>query len=1046
MRMLPKAFLTQKNQPNLVKITTKFLSIFICIRTLIESIQYRYPISNQVLAQWYIFKKSMPFFLKFKLRLLHKIPNKCCLLILLFCASMQLSAQVTPLEASQYSAQFDQILNSEVADSDKFQFLLDNINKIDPYYSNLPFTYINRGIALATAKNEIEWRGELYCKLGDLYGDLSKKDSAEVKHELALLDFKEVQNSQRILDTHHTLSQTYGSNDRMDKALEHAYATIAICEKTGNKNELARANLNIAGTLYNLNEAKRAVPFAKKSLAIYKENNDPSGQVTAATCLALYYTDSLDLALDYLDKSSNIIKNDPQLNNASAWIHYYCNRISLSKRMKDYEKVAHDLNLVDSLSADGRDLNMQQYLDFNKAVNAHDFERYEASKKLLLKNINDSLASINPYLTYNYEYLTNNYIKLNRWDSAYHYHMVIHDMENKEKIHESKQTMEALKTQYETEKKEATILAQNQRITQQRIIQWLAIGFAALLGLLLFQSIKNAKIKNRANKRLQELDTLKTKLYANITHEFRTPLTIIGGMATQVQENPEKWLDQGLVMIQRNTNRLLDLVNQMLDLSKLKSGKLSLQNQQSNLISYLKYIVESIHSFAESNKIQIHFHSEVEELMMDYDAERIQQIMVNLLSNAVKFTPEAGHVYVFVNTIPKKDSPQKTQMLQVKVKDTGIGISENQLPFIFDRFHQVDDSTTRANEGTGIGLALVKELVKLMEGDISVKNNSDKQQREKGTEFTLLLPISNVAPKIQTVLSVSKYERINISSLKDKITLLEKEESELLLDTNKPSVLIVEDNHDVVTYITSCLQDQYDIMVANNGEEGINFAIENIPDLIITDVMMPIKDGYEVCKTLKTDQHTSHIPIIMLTAKADMESKMEGLRKGADAYLAKPFHKKELLLRIKKLVELRKKLQQHYLSIAASTQPLPPTKDQPEIPAADSQFVHELKAIVELYLSDVELNVEKICTELKMSQSQLYRKTSALTGLSPNKFIRFIRLNKAKVMLKNPDINISEAAYNTGFNDPSYFGRVFKKEFGITPLQWKESNVTIGFR
>ena len=236
----------------------------------------------------------------------------------------------------------------------------------------------------------------------------------------------------------------------------------------------------------------------------------------------------------------------------------------------------------------------------------------------------------------------------------------------------------------------------------------------------------------------------KNHLYTNISHEFRTPLTVISGMTDQMEENPKEWYSEGLSMIRRNTNRLLELVNQMLDLTKLESGKTLLHNQQGDILTYLKYIVESIHSFAESKKIQVHFHEEGEELMMDFDPEKIQQIMTNLLSNAVKFTPSEGHIYVHVRAVAEKDSPQKGSMLQIKVKNTGAGIPEDHLPYIFDRFYQVDDSSTRAREGSGIGLALVKELVKLMNGKISVKSKKGKE-----TDFTILLPIQNIAQEFQ---------------------------------------------------------------------------------------------------------------------------------------------------------------------------------------------------------------------------------------------------------------------------------------------------------
>ena len=567
---------------------------------------------------------------------------------------------------------------------------------------------------------------------------------------------------------------------------------------------------------------------------------------------------------------------------------------------------------------------------------------------------------------------------------------------------------------------------------------WWAYSMYFLAGMALIYSIYRFQLKRNLHQaeagRLKELDAVKNRLYTNITHEFRTPLTVISGMTDQMEENPKDWFREGLSMIRRNTNRLLELVNQILDLTKLESGKMSLHNQQGDIITYLKYLVESIHSFAESKKIQVHFHEEGGSLIMDFDPEKVQQIMTNLLSNAVKFTPAEGHIHVLVRAVAEKESPEKGSLLQIKVKNTGAGIPEDQLPYVFDRFYQVDDSTTRVGEGSGIGLALVKELVKLMKGDISVRSKVGKE-----TEFTVLLPISNVAPEGQTPAPTFQYEAAGLAGVNDAniSTSSEKEASETMLAVTKPMVLLVEDNPDVVAYTASCLQGQYNIQVGKDGQEGLDIALENIPDLIITDVMMPVKDGFEVCHTLKTDDRTSHIPIIMLTAKADMESKITGLEQGADAYLAKPFHKKELLARIKNLLELRENLQKHYLSIAGSNAPENSTVDTPQAPAKENQFVLKLREVVEAHLEDFDFTVEQFCHEVAMSHSQLLRKITALTGLTPNQFIRHIRLHKAKLLLQDPETSIHEVAYSTGFKDPAYFSRVFKKEFGVTPQEWK---------
>jgi signal transduction histidine kinase/DNA-binding response OmpR family regulator/ligand-binding sensor domain-containing protein len=553
--------------------------------------------------------------------------------------------------------------------------------------------------------------------------------------------------------------------------------------------------------------------------------------------------------------------------------------------------------------------------------------------------------------------------------------------------------------------------------------------------------VNKAKLQNQLNfeqqeaKRVKELDAVKTQLYTNITHEFRTPLTVILGMAQQVKNKPAEHFDNGMNMIIRNGENLLKLVNEMLDLSKLESGKMELHLMQGDVIHFLRYMVESFQSLAESQKKQFHFLSEIDSLHVGYDGEKLRQIVTNLLSNALKFTPEKGNVYISIAADTMADKAIAT--LIIKVKDTGIGIPESQLEHIFERFHQLDNSHTRKAEGTGIGLALTKELVKLMNGDIVVK--SPPTGANKGAEFTVTVQLQKV--NTQDLAVVYNFEENGFSSntsINNQLLITEN------TDTQKSLILLVEDNADVVAYTASCLPD-YRLAVGKDGKEGFEIATEIIPDLIITDVMMPYVDGFELCRMLRADERTSHVPIIMLTAKADIESKLEGLERGADVYLEKPFHKDELLLRIKKLLELRKKLQQFYVrqaginivpeieikeTITPSEKPLP-------IEPIENEFVKKVREAVEAHLEDVNFSVEQLCKHIFMSHSQLHRKLDALTGYSPNKFIRIIRLNKAKELLKDSSTSIASIALDCGYNDAGYFARVFKQEYGVTPQEWR---------
>jgi CheY-like chemotaxis protein/AraC-like DNA-binding protein len=345
-------------------------------------------------------------------------------------------------------------------------------------------------------------------------------------------------------------------------------------------------------------------------------------------------------------------------------------------------------------------------------------------------------------------------------------------------------------------------------------------------------------------------------------------------------------------------------------------------------------------------------------------------------------------------------------------------------------------------EGTGIGLSLTRELVKLMEGEITVK--SPPTGSNKGSEFTVSIPVKK-ATAAETDFNYSVLNDEHEPKIKDTIA----QRNEIALEpavNGKALILLVEDNADVVAYTASCLP-EYRLAVGKDGREGFEIATEIIPDLIITDIMMPFVDGFEMCRRLRKDERTSHIPIIMLTAKADIESRIEGLEQGADAYLEKPFHKEELLVRIKKLLELRRSLQQLYIKRAGlavmNAEPTSTVAGElvPALNEIEDEFVKKIRQAVEEHLFDFNFSVEQLCKYVFMSHSQLHRKLDALTGYSPNKFIRIIRLNKAKDLLRNSSDSIASIALDCGYNDPGYFARVFKQEYNVTPQEWRGNKI-----
>ncbi len=546
--------------------------------------------------------------------------------------------------------------------------------------------------------------------------------------------------------------------------------------------------------------------------------------------------------------------------------------------------------------------------------------------------------------------------------------------------------------------------------------------------------------KQLRTEKLEELDQLKTKLYTNITHEFRTPLTVILGVnnelletskALNIPESKKEAFFHNQHLIQRNSENLLTLVNQLLDLSKADNQELSLDFIQGDILPFLNYLTESFFSKAKEKNIRLVFYTELDSLVMDYDEQQMQHIIYNLLSNALKFTEGNGKIVVHASIL----GTEAKHHLQLKVSDNGIGIAPEKLPYIFDRFYQVDDSHTRQNDGSGIGLSLTKEIINFMDGEITVKS-----KKGEGTVFTVRLPITNNATSQTEPRFLPKVNQIEIQSLTDS----KQNQSSILNNDlnpseNKPRILIVEDNNDVSDYLKQILLTTYHISQASNGELGISKAFDIVPDLIICDVMMPIKDGYELTQILKEDTRTSHIPIILLTAKATQVDKLQGLKQGADAYLYKPFNKEELLIRVERLLANREALRHFYISTFSGdlSENRPQSVHREE---KEEQFLLQLKQFIEDDLQNERLNAAYLSAKIGVSQSQLYKKLKALIGETPNTLIRNIRLQKSLTLLQDTELNISEIAYELGFSNPSYFSKSFHKKYGKSPIVFRKDS------
>jgi len=563
--------------------------------------------------------------------------------------------------------------------------------------------------------------------------------------------------------------------------------------------------------------------------------------------------------------------------------------------------------------------------------------------------------------------------------------------------------------------------AESKKTKNQRVFLGIGLLVSVVFALALFNRFKAVSQQKvlveqakeellLAHQKLEELDVAKSRFFTNLSHELRTPLTVIRGMATELRENPNEVGRNGADMIFRNSESLLQLVNQMLDLRKLESGELRVNLVQGDIVAHIAYVFNSLESLAAAKQIQMTFESSPESVVMDFDEGKMKVIVSNLVSNAIKYTPKDGHISCSINEhVANKE-------LWLKISDTGLGIPQHAISKIFDRFYQIDEEERKAIEGTGIGLTLTKELVTLLEGEIQVESKEGE-----GSTFIVKLPVRNRGE----ALTSTPAPEVSVSA----------EVVAEPMEAGGTRLLVVEDNVDVAAYLKTVLENSYELTFANNGQMGFDLAIDNVPDLILSDVMMPLKNGFELCNDLKGHELTSHIPVVLLTARADMDSRITGLEKGADAYLSKPIDKRELELVLKNLFESRKRMQERYSTVAA-----PPNDQQEEGDnLMEDAFLRKIWHAVEANLEDANFKVPQLCKSVGVSRSQLHQKIKALTGKSITHYVRGIKIAKAKELLEDGSMNISEISYALGFSEPAYFSKVFQAETGKSPSDFRQS-------
>ena len=604
-----------------------------------------------------------------------------------------------------------------------------------------------------------------------------------------------------------------------------------------------------------------------------------------------------------------------------------------------------------------------------------------------------------------------------------------------------------LTTQQKEVERQQSLLAEQRRLyNNQRTFLYILISSLALvitLGGLAFYSLRenrkinkklqaqNEEISDQRNQlvemsaKAQAANEAKVNFFTNISHEFRTPLTLILGPLEGLLTNAKTQsnIHSSLILIQKNVIRLLRLVNQLMDFRKIEVDKMQLRASENDLILFVSEIIQSYKSIAQERGIDLRLITNERQLLAWFDVTMIDKVIFNLLSNAFKFTNDNGFVHIYIT----RDEGENKAI--IKVEDNGVGMAPDAVAHSFEVFYQGEFENYK---GSGLGLALSKNLIQLHKGTITVKS-----EKWKGTTFEIKLPLGNAHLSEEEMTEshsmpwvIYEQEKIYTTDLhREKLELIEEEGFKKQKDF---TILVIEDHQDLRRFVATKLKEEYEVLEADNGQTAVQVAFDHIPDLIICDVVIPGKDGMALTNLFKNDIRTSHIPIILLTAKTSIDQQIEGMRSMADAYITKPFNIQFLVETVKSLFANRARLKEHF------TGEMPSNLKTQTVSKLDRKFINEFYAMVESNISNEAFSVEDICTALGISRVQLYRKIKALLNININDYILNTRLQKAKYLLQHEDLSIGEIAYKVGFSSPAYFSTVFKSKFGVTPKGFKE--------
>ena len=938
-------------------------------------------------------------------------------------------------------------LKGEMKEAEKYYKKAINLYTRSPYLKDLAITLNNYGIALEAER---------------------KYKEAFIHYDSALRVFTSIQDTAWMADTYLNLAIFYWYQSNFKESFLSYNQSLELFELAGDSNSIAMVHANLSIIQKYLGNYELAIDNLYKALPVFESNND---LLSVSQCYlnigAVYselseYTKSkknTQLALKILEKSGykeeimkarhNLGVNYADLKDLDS--AFYCFREShnLAKELNNMKTIGMTYNSLGLLYLEGKDYDSALYF-FNLSIDVKEElgdkrglslsystlgQLHEKKNKYLLaeRSFNKSIHLLSEIDAIDiaqeiYFAIYNFYKNTGDEKQALQYLEKYNTAKDSTISEEKSRRIMAAEVRHETVKKEQEIKLNKSRIEKQQAVikrqatqrNLMVVGIISLIMialLLIYNYRTKLKARKLVDQESKKFEKMRTKFFANISHEFRTPLTLISGPVKNMLNSetlPSKDVED-LKMVNRNTNQLEQLISQLLDMSKLEAGKLKLIPEQVEVFRFIKTITSSFSPLAEQKSIQFDVNIPDDSAFVLLDSQKLEIIVNNLLTNAFKFTPDKGIVGLSIVF----DEGETGSLLKLKIEDSGNGLSAKEIGGIFDHFYQ--NKKAISDEVIGIGLSMTNELVNLMGGSIDVES-----QKGAGSSFSVVLPVTVLEGEGSAHQAMPEpIEPHNFDYLQEVLPAPNDTSNSL------PIILIAEDNTDLRNFIKNCMGNDYQYITAKNGQEGLALAIKEVPDVIISDVMMPVMDGIQFCKEVKQIENTAHIPFIMLTAKATRDSKLEGLESGADDYIFKPFEAKELILKTKNLLAKRKILQEKLIHELIFE---PKSTD---LLSEDDRFIYTLKSIVEHHLKEPDLRTDFLSRESGIDREQLNRRVKSLTGLPISSFVSVIRLKKAAQLLDQNWGSVSEIAYAVGFNNLSYFAKCFRNAYGKTPSEYQ---------